>query len=153
MFLMISLPDETEEDAIRTKEACLELSKYVTSMSLAVTQILPGTELERIAFQKGILPKDFSYFDKRFYHTYTQFCDPHIPLYFELLNIEFVEKLFTQIMDIKAQKYDKLSDLFRKANNGIFSLHKRPLKKNLIYIRRFGMAIFRKIQTVIKSGS
>jgi anaerobic magnesium-protoporphyrin IX monomethyl ester cyclase len=149
MFLMISLPEETEEDAMRTKEVCGELSKYVTSMSLAVTQILPGTELERIAFEKGILPKDFSYFDKRFYHTYTQFCDPHIPMYFDLLSIDFIEKIFTQIMDLKAQKYDKLSDLFRKANTGILSLHKRPLKKNLIYIRRFVIAIFNKIKTIL----
>lgn len=146
MFLMISLPGETEEDAMRTKEACGELSQYVTSMSLAVTQILPGTELERIAFEKGILPKDFSYFDDRFYHSYTQFCDPHIPMYFEFLSIDFIEKIFTQIMDLKAQKYDKLSDLFRKAKTGILTLHKRPLKKNLIYIRRFVIAIFWKIK-------
>jgi anaerobic magnesium-protoporphyrin IX monomethyl ester cyclase len=151
MFLMVSLPEETEEDAMQTIKVCGELSKYVTSMSLAVTQILPGTELERIAFEKGILGKDFSYYDARFYHAHTQFCDPHIPLYFELLNIDFIKKFFTKIMDLRAQKYDNLSDLFRKVHTGLLSFHKRPLKKNLIYMRRFITAIFRKIQTLFNS--
>jgi len=144
MFLMVSLPEETEEDAMQTIKVCVDLSKYVTSMSLGVTQILPGTELERIAFKKGILAKDFSYYDERFYHTHTQFCDAHIPIYFEHLNIDFIEKFFIKIMDLRAQKYDNLSVLMRKAKTGILSLHTRPLRKNLIYIRRFIIAIFRK---------
>jgi radical SAM superfamily enzyme YgiQ (UPF0313 family) len=149
MFLMVSLPDETEEDAMQTIKVCGELSKYVTSMSLGVTQILPGTELERIAFEKGILAKDFSYYDNRFYHSHTQFGDPHVPLYFELLNINFIENFFIKIMDLRAQKYDNISSLLGKAKKGILSLHKRPLRKNLIYTRRFIIAIFRKMQTII----
>jgi anaerobic magnesium-protoporphyrin IX monomethyl ester cyclase len=148
MFLMVSLPEETEEDAMQTIKVSGELSKYVTSMSLGVTQILPGTELERIAFEKGILAKNFSYYDERFYHSHTQFGDPHVPLYFELLNIDFIEKFFTKIMDLRAQKYDNISVLMGKAKTGILSLHKRPLQKNLIYIRRFIIAVFRKIQTI-----
>ena len=148
MFLMVSLPGETEEDAMQTINICGKLSKYVTSMSLGVTQILPGTELERIAFEKGILAKDFSYYDERFYHSHTQFCDPHVPLYFELLNIDFIEKFFTKIMDLRAQKYDSISELMSKAKTGILSLHRRPLQKNLIYIRRFIVAIFRKMQAI-----
>ena len=151
MFLMVSLPEETEEDAMQTIKVCGDLSKYVTSMSLGVTQILPGTELERIALKKGILAKDFSYYDERFYHTHTQYSDPHIPIYFELLNIDFIEKFFIKIMDLRAQKYDNLSVLMRKARTGILSLHKRPIRKNLIYIRRFITAILRKLQTVISS--
>jgi hypothetical protein len=116
-------------------------------MSLGVTQILPGTELERIAFKKGILPKDFSYYDERFYHTHTQFCDPHIPIYLEHLNIGFIEKFFIKIMDLRAQKYDNMSDLMRKARTGILSFNRRPIRKNLIYIRRFISAILKKIQT------
>jgi radical SAM superfamily enzyme YgiQ (UPF0313 family) len=147
MFLLVSLPEETEEDAMQTIKVCGDFSKYVTSMSLSVTQILPGTELERIAFKKGILAKDFSYYDERFYHTYTQYSDPHVPIYFELLNIDFIEKFFIKIMDLRAQKYDNLNVLMRKAKTGILSLHKRPIRKNLIYIRRFIIAIFRKMQT------
>jgi radical SAM superfamily enzyme YgiQ (UPF0313 family) len=145
MFLMVSLPEETEEDAMQTIKICGELSEYVTSMSLGVTQILPGTELERIAFEKGILPKDFSYYDERFFHSHTQFSDPHVPLYLEYLSIGFIEKFFTKIMDLRAQKYDNISALMGKARTGILSFHKRPLQKNLIYIRRFITAVFRKI--------
>jgi len=144
MFLMVSLPDETEVDAMQTLKECGELSKYVTSISLGITHILPGTELERIAFKKGILAKDFSYYDERFYHSYTQFSDAHIPLYFEHLNIDFIEKFFTKIMDLRAQRFDNLNDLMRKAKTGILSLHRRSLQKNLIYIRRFIIAVFRK---------
>lgn len=151
MFLLVSLPEETEEDAMQTIEVCGDLSKYVTSMSLGVTQILPGTELEHIAIKKGIIAKDFSYYDEQFYHSHIQFCDSHIPIYFEHLNIDFIEKFFIKIMDLRAQKYDKLSVLMRKAKTGILTLHKRPIRKNLIYIRRFIIAIFRKIQTVIYS--
>lgn len=145
MFLMVSLPEETEEDAMQTIKVSGELTKYLTGMSLGVTQILPGTELEHIAFQKGILAKDFSYYDERFYHSHTQFGDPHVPLYLELLSIGFIERFFTKIMDLKAQNFDSISALTGKAWTGILSLHKRPLKKNLIYIRRFICAIFRKI--------
>ncbi len=145
MFLLVSLPGETEEEAMKTLKACGDLSEYVTSVSLGVTQILPGTELERIAFKKGILAKDFSYYDERFYHTHTQFCDRHIPIYFEHLNIDFIEKFFIQINDLRAQKYDNLSVLMRKAGTGILTLHRRPLRKNLIYIRRFIIGILKKI--------
>jgi anaerobic magnesium-protoporphyrin IX monomethyl ester cyclase len=149
MFLLVSLPGETEEDTMQTMKICEDLSEYVTSMSLSVTQILPGTELERIAFKKGILPKDFSYYDERFYHTHTQFSDPHIPIYLELLSIDFIERFFIKIMDLRAQKYDSLSELTRKAKTGLLTLHRRPVRKNLIYIRRFITAIIRKIQTVV----
>jgi anaerobic magnesium-protoporphyrin IX monomethyl ester cyclase len=145
MFLMVSLPEETEENAMQTIKVCGELSEYVTSFSLGVTQILPGTELERIAFEKGILTKDFSYYDERFFHDNTQFCDPHVPLYLEHLSIDFIERFYTKIMDLKAVKFDKINDLFRKARIGILSIHKRPLEKNLIFIRRFVFAVFRKI--------
>jgi len=145
MFLLVSLPDETEEDAMQTVEMSKRLSKYVTSMSLGVTQILPGTKLERIAFEKGILPKDFSYYEPAFYHSHTQFCDAHVPLYLEHLSIDFIEKVFTKIMDIKAQKYDNFSTLLRKAKTGILTVHQRPLKKNMIYIRRFITAFFNKV--------
>jgi len=151
MFLMVSLPEETEEDAMQTLKACGDLSKYVTSTSLGVTQILPGTELEHIAFKKGILAKDFSYYDEQFYHTNTHLCDPHIPIYLEHLNIDFIEKFFIKIMDLNAQKYYNLSVLMRKAKAGILTFHRRPIRKNLIYIRRFITAIFRKIQTVFNS--
>lgn len=145
MFLMVSLPDETEEDAMHTLRVSGEISKYVTSMSLAVTQILPGTELERLALDKGLLPSDFSYYDERFFHKHTRFCDKHIPIYFEHLNITFIEKFFDEVMDLRARKYDSLNVLIRKACKGIFTLHKRPAGKNLVYIRRFILAAFRKI--------
>lgn len=146
MFLMISLPEETKEDAIQTLKVCGELSKYVTSMSLALTQILPGTALEQVAFEKGILPKDFSYYDDKHYHDYTQFSDSHVPIYLENLDIEFIEDFYTRIMDLKAQKYDNLNTILRKAKNGLLSIHKRSFNKNLIYARRFALAILNKVK-------
>ena len=145
MFLMVSLPDEQKEDALQTYKVCKELSPYVTSISLGVTQILPGTALEQVAFEKGILPKNFSYYDKSYYHSYTQFCDSNVPLYLEHLDIDFIEEFFIKIMDLKAQQYDNLNSILRKAKTGILSLHKRSFRKNLIYIRRFVLALINKV--------
>jgi anaerobic magnesium-protoporphyrin IX monomethyl ester cyclase len=148
MFLMVSLPGETEKDALQTIRVCGELSKFVTSVSVSVTQILPGTELERIAYEKGILAEDFSYYDERFYHLHTKYCDPHVPLYLELLNIDFIESFFQKMMEMREQRYDNLSVLMGRVKTSILSLHKRPLRKNLAYFRRFFLVILRKIQGI-----
>lgn len=145
MFLMVSLPGETEADAKLTLKLCRGLSKYVSSMSLGVSQILPGTELETIAISKKLLPANFSYYDEQNYHSKTKFANPHIPLYIESLSFDFIESFFDKMMDIKAQKYDDFSTVMQKAKLGIRSLHKKSFKQNYVYLRRFVFVIFKKI--------
>lgn len=59
-FFIYSHPDETEEDLKMT----LDLIKTWPNKSwvgLKLLHIYPGTEVENIALEKGILPKDFSW--------------------------------------------------------------------------------------------
>jgi len=55
---VISFPEETYEDAMKT----LQLMKEIGGEpSFSFLKIYPGTDVEHIARQKGILPKDFSW--------------------------------------------------------------------------------------------
>lgn len=55
---IVSFPDETPEEARQTIELMQELGG---KPSLSLLRIYPGTRLEEIARQKGILPRDFSW--------------------------------------------------------------------------------------------
>jgi len=55
---ILSLPDETLEEALQTIELMQELGG---EPSLSVLRIYPGTELEKIAHRKGVLPSNFSW--------------------------------------------------------------------------------------------
>ncbi len=63
VFIMGSLPDETLEDLEMTIDICRELSqKYgAIAAGLGLTVVFPGTQLERIARERGIIPADFSW--------------------------------------------------------------------------------------------
>ena len=62
-YFMFSHPDETREDVEQTLDLIYELEKFTASCSFQPTMIFPGTELEKIAYSKGILPQNFSWYD------------------------------------------------------------------------------------------
>jgi radical SAM superfamily enzyme YgiQ (UPF0313 family) len=62
-YFMFSLPDETEKDVRQTLDLIDKLEKFTSPCSFQPTIILPGTELERIARNEGILQSDFSWCD------------------------------------------------------------------------------------------
>lgn len=119
VFVMVSLPEETEADAYQTLEMARKLSKYVRYISISVTKILPGTELETMAREKGILPPDFSWFDSRFYHKYTDLGPENVPLYIENLSIEFIRSFLKKISSIKFAEYTTYRDLITIVRKGI----------------------------------
>ncbi len=63
VFLLTGFPDETYEDLQMTVDFAGELSKKYKAItgSMGYTTILPGTRLEIIAREHGILSKDFSW--------------------------------------------------------------------------------------------
>ena len=63
IFLMVSLPGETREDIDETKRIVKKLRSYVSAFLVYDTVIYPGTELEVMARNKGILPADFSWYE------------------------------------------------------------------------------------------
>ncbi|MCE8429287.1 MAG: hypothetical protein J5U19_12965, partial [Candidatus Methanoperedens sp.] len=57
-FFMASFPDETLEDVRKTLDFMREIGG---EPSLSFLKVYPGTKIEQIAKEKGIIPKDFSW--------------------------------------------------------------------------------------------
>ncbi len=141
VFAMISLPGEREEDAYRTLDTIKKLSPYCSSMSMAVAQIHPGTELEKIARENKALPEGFSYYDSNFFHNYSDICNTNVPLYIENLSIDFIRSYLKEVNDIRAAEYDSMYHLLKRSLAGVKTIHKRSFKKNVEYISRFFRAL------------
>jgi radical SAM superfamily enzyme YgiQ (UPF0313 family) len=60
-YFMYSCPDETRADADQTITLIKELETYTENCSFQPCMVLPGTEIERIARTRGIIPSDFSW--------------------------------------------------------------------------------------------
>jgi radical SAM superfamily enzyme YgiQ (UPF0313 family) len=59
---MVNLPDETLDDLHQTIDVMKQLGKIKNSYpAYGFTVIYPGTELELMAKQRGLMPKDFSW--------------------------------------------------------------------------------------------
>ena len=63
-FTMISLPDETREEAAKTFGIIKKLYQYEMRTTIAPLIIYPGLELETIARDRGVMPEGFSWFDR-----------------------------------------------------------------------------------------
>lgn len=93
-YFMFSHPDETRKDVKLTLDLICKLEKFTAPCSFQPTMILPGTELEKIAYRKGILPKDFSW-----YNPYESDLNkelgqlPNVPLYIDKLTPEVMIEL------------------------------------------------------------
>lgn len=87
-FTMISLPEERVEDAEQTLEAIAQLSTLGLQTSVAHLQIHPGTPLEALAREQGVLAEDFSWYDETFHCDLPSISprDGSIPHYFQHLN-------------------------------------------------------------------
>ncbi|HVN96729.1 MAG TPA: radical SAM protein [Syntrophorhabdaceae bacterium] len=100
-FFMLSHPTETMEDLQKTKQMAQTLLasfRCVSDTSAGVTTILPGTELERISRDKGILPSDFSWS--------LPYCRPenlrasyseYLPIYLETIPLKRLVKFREEI--------------------------------------------------------
>jgi len=62
VFVMISLPDETWEDALETLELVRETSDSIDGLGVQVARILPDAALYQIAKERGLLPEGFDWF-------------------------------------------------------------------------------------------
>ncbi len=147
VFLMISLPEETEDDAKQTLEAAKELSKYCTSVTLNTAVITPGTDLEIIAKEKGIMPPDFSWYDDRFNHQYADLGPVNIPVYLENLSVEFIRDFKEQFNKIRFSEYASYADFIGFAKRGLkrvpYQSFDSSCKDVLRYFRGFWSKISR----------
>lgn len=126
-YFMFSLPDETLKDVKQTLDLICRLEKFTAPCSFQPTMIFPGTELEKIAYSKGMLPKNFSW------------CNPYefdlnkkigqlinIPLYIEKLTPNLMVKLLVKLTEERRFKQSvadaveiNFKDLILKAFNSL----------------------------------
>jgi anaerobic magnesium-protoporphyrin IX monomethyl ester cyclase len=96
---MVSLPGELPDDLGKTIDLMKEIKGYSPCMEVTYnfTQIFPGTEFEKTAVARGILPKDFSWNVYREFPKYSiANCHVTIP-YFE--NKDFpLEQIKAQVI-------------------------------------------------------
>lgn len=88
VFLMVSFPDETPEDLAMTVDIARKLSQKSKAIagSFGAAVILPGTELETIAKEKGLLPEEFSWFSEYYEPDNINYdVSPIMPLYKEYI--------------------------------------------------------------------
>lgn len=145
VFVMVSLPEETEDDAKQTLEAARELSKYCTNVTLNTALITPGTDLEIIAKEKGILPSDFSWYEDRFNHQYTDLGPANLPIYLENLSIEFIRNFKKEFNKIKYSKYATYADFIRFARKGLRKIPNQSFDATCKDVSRFFCGFWSKI--------
>jgi radical SAM superfamily enzyme YgiQ (UPF0313 family) len=85
-YFMFSHPGETIEDVRRTLSLVYELEKRNADCSFQPTMIFPGTEIERISRQQGILPDKFSWSESYHSDLNVELGQlPNAPLFMDLL--------------------------------------------------------------------
>jgi len=86
-FFILGHPGETREDARKTMEMARSLDAH-HEVSLSLMHIYPGTELERVAKAKGILPRRFSWaLERPRGITILPHVQGHVPLFIDRLRL------------------------------------------------------------------
>jgi len=93
--------------------------------------ILPGTDVENIARERGILPNNFSWFDELYRHDITDISPPTNPIYLEHLSVEFIRSFKKEWARLNANKYTSTEDLIGIVKRGIRDIPKQSLSKNI----------------------
>ena len=145
VFLMVSLPDEKEEDAMETLKVTEQLSRYTKYTTLSVAQIVPGTELEKLARERNILPKDFSWYDQRFHHAHSDLAYENLPIYLENLSVDFIRKFKKEFNALNDRSFTTLPDLVRMMKKGMRRIPNQPLTKTVEDIKTFSQRVYNKI--------
>jgi radical SAM superfamily enzyme YgiQ (UPF0313 family) len=66
IFVMYNLPGETYNDFLQTMKILKKIKKNIYTVSVNETLILPGTQMEKQAKEKKLLPDNFSWYDPGF---------------------------------------------------------------------------------------
>ncbi len=109
VFTMVSLPDETIEDAKTTIRFLREHREMIATIGMATTRIYPGTELEKMAKARGILSNEFSWYDRSYYALEPSGENPNgekinTPLWIEYLSPEYIREHHKKVLDIQMSR-------------------------------------------------
>jgi radical SAM superfamily enzyme YgiQ (UPF0313 family) len=90
VFCMVSLPDETPEDAQMTIDFVKKIAPFITNTGMQTTRITPDAALCQMAKDRGVLPRDFDWFApyETPHGTLSRPWDATLPVYLEHLNVE-----------------------------------------------------------------
>jgi hypothetical protein len=91
-FMILSHPGETEDDAHRTMRFIREWQSDGAPVSLAIMHIYPGTRIETIAREKGIIPEGFSWTSEDDSRRVPMLpaAQGHVPIFLDKLSWEFL---------------------------------------------------------------
>ena len=104
VFTMVSLPDEKEEDALKTLKFLKSFRRSITNFTGAVTRIYPGTELEKMAKARGVLKQNFSWYDRDYKNGAPDLVAGHIPLWIEHLSPKFIRFCTNEIQKMSLSR-------------------------------------------------
>ena len=97
-LFMYSLPDETMEDVELTFHLIKEVLRYSQAIAGNLTLIYPGTDLEIMAKDRGVLPQDFSW-NLPYYSEESRSLGvfPEMPVYREKLSLADLEHIRSRL--------------------------------------------------------
>lgn len=134
VFTMISLPEEQIEDAQQTLDMIKKLAPYIYKTANMVLRILPGTQIEQQAIQKGILPKNFSWYDPSFTDPYADYLGvQYLPVWIEHLSPQYIITWSQEYFKIVHKHFTSYGELAR--------LIKRDFKKTFFDWKNEGLDI------------
>ena len=135
-FMILSHPGETEEDANETMRFIREWKSEGTPVSLAIMHIYPGTRIETIAREKGIIPDDFSWVSESDARRVPMLpaAQGHVPIFLDKLSWEFLSGCMFEWA--RMQKYSVLKRI-PKTIAGIRSISdlRRYWRMLKVYVR------------------
>ncbi|GEM_PF-604231 len=107
LFTMISLPEETEKDALETLGFLRKNKKFIATFSKSITRIYPGSELEAMAKEKGILDKNFDWYDGTYKNPIANLMEvkyAQTPVWLENLSPEFIQRILLKYSELEKTK-------------------------------------------------
>ncbi len=134
-FFIFSHPTETWEEAQETIQI-IERYKERIEGSIAILHIYPGTPLEKLAREQGILPKDFTWVKKHHPKIITlPTAQGDVPLYIDKLTWAQISELLFRwsFSSSKSSVVKKIPQIFKNIHS--FGDIKRYAIMALVYLR------------------
>lgn len=102
VFCMVSLPDETPEDAQMTIDFVKRIAPYITNTGMQTTRITPDAALCQMAKDRGVLPRDFDWFAPYLtpHDILSRPWDASLPIYLEHLSVQDICRVHEKFKSI-----------------------------------------------------
>jgi len=151
MFIMVSLPDERDADSLKTLDF-IKKHRDNLSTAAAITRIYPGTELERMAKERGIIDPDFDWYDRNYVN---QLQDPssedhNVPIWLEYRSIDSIKNTLKEIDSIQISTKPLLLLVLQQLKPFLFDWKNKGLKYRIHWGKIFLRAVYLKLFYLIK---